>query len=1061
MKIERKPSLAARIGVLVPALLLAVPLAAWAGGLEAVPADYSRWLEPRLAPTPPALAAGDVMVDGKQTPNGVVLLDEEIRLAHSDGSRIRAVHRVLQPLTPRGAERLARVPHPFLSCSETVSVARARLLSPDGATTRMREDLMFVQTPEVLRGCEHYSELAELILLFPRVRPGDRVEYVVVQRADETIPGEFTAFLPIADPWPIRLARRELLLPSPLAARLKSVPVGIDGRAPQSEPVDGPDGHVAFSWRFEDRPSIALEPGRAPVRQSGPGLWLSTLSGWDDVARWYHALVSRLPSTGRGLEEAAAELASDAGDRNGVIRALHRAVARRVEYVGIEFGMARLRPRPPAEVWDSRFGDCKDQAQLLRALLAARGIESHLALVNTAHAGTIEERAPDFRQFDHVILAVPRDDGGYLFCDPTQPGLEAGELPQSCLARHALVVKGERAELIRMPDPHPESLDLRFEVDVDAYGALRGWMRIEADGHQGRMLIADLGRRDREEAIDRTTRFVGRFFPQADVVDLMRDAAAGSGLFAAYFTGRVETEWRGAKLHVPHGGIVLPEVGRGRCRETAFHQPLGTARVAVRYELPAGWAIRGTPPGDLRIDTTAARAQADWDCSGGACEGVLRFTSQRSVIPPAEFPDFRQLVRRTASWLDQPLHIGTEQGVAGSPADGAGDRGGAMEDQPPPVEMPRLPTGEGQLRLVDVQYPRDGDLGARRAALACVRRWFADDPPTALQAGLQVVVIDQVEGRIEASLREIRRLVDLYGSRAPRKLTAWAEYLRADALRELGRVREALPIYEALARARGLSAHRRGWAFLEAARLRATESTAAAVDLLDRAMELDSPALADQLSLCIDLLCRDRHTGEARAALDRAARRHPDRSVELHRRIIEDAAAKLRDGRLQRAALLAEILVPAVRSDDALASLRPRVACLGRSVARTALCEGMARRIGERLQEHPPEWWDEVELDVEALGRDRLVLVLQQLDRSEQVRRFVKGTVELVTHWQVAPDFFGFLIWRCADQLEKSGLSPELASQFRRWSESLPEGIRHSPRSSKRDKSPNERRVPS
>jgi transglutaminase-like putative cysteine protease/tetratricopeptide (TPR) repeat protein len=1003
--------------------------------IEPVPDEFDAWIAPRLAATPAAIERRDPTA-GAGGADGVVLLDEQIFLVRADGGHVVAEHRVVQAATPRGAERLARIPAPFLSSSERISLARARRISPDGRVTEMRDDLAFVQTPQVLRDCEHYSEIAELVLLFPRVRPGDAVEYVVVKEAQPTIPGEFTMFLPVADPWPIRDCRRELLLPRDMGDRLTRVPLGIDAE-PDGETVGGLS---AFRWELGRRAALALEPARAPIRQAGPGIWVSTLRGWDDVARWYAALAADDAGGDASIAELAATLTRGAQGREEIVAALHQAVAREVDYVGIEFGMARLRPKPPETVWGSRFGDCKDQAQLLRALLRHAGIDAHLALVNTAHRGRIEMRAPDFRQFDHVIVAVPEREGGYLFCDPSQAHLRPGELGPSCRGRKALVVRAERAEWVDIPCGESEQLALRFELELDPYGGMKGWMRIEADGYQGRMLIGHLGHGTRERSLEATTDFVGRFFEGVEVVDVQRYEQERGAMLGAYFTAQVETEWRGLKLRVPHGGAILPGVETCRARQTAFYQPLGRSLVEVVYELPEGWGLRGEVPAEQSSSSVASRAHASWSFENGSCLGRLEFEARQRIVPPSAFPSFAGGIEALREWLATPLRIAAEGVVTDSESTGAGE-----SEREEAVRLPRLPTGAGQLRLVDVQYPRNGDLAKRREALVQVRRWFAEDAPTALQAGLEIAVIDQVEGESRKSLEDIRALLDRYGSRAPRKLTAWAEYLMADALREIGQKREALGLYQELAREPGLSPHRRGWAYLEAARVRAENAPLEAMALLDEALRLDSPALCDHVSLMVHLLCQGAPVEVAQDRLQRLASRHPHRSVEAHRRLIEDAAEHLRNGELVPAKAVARVVTPLIAEAESLSELRPKARCLERSLVRTECCLGIARRIESHLSNHAPPWWDDVALDAGALGRDRLVIVLQQLDRSEQARRFVRGTVELISRWQVAPDFFGFLLWRCAEHLEGSGLSPELAEKFRAWSDELPEDVRYVP----------------
>ena len=47
---------------------------------------------------------------------------------------------------------------------------------------------------------------------------------------------------------------------------------------------------------------------------------------------------------------------------------------REVRYTGIEFGEAAIVPHDPAETLAKKYGDCKDKATLLVAMLRAAGI---------------------------------------------------------------------------------------------------------------------------------------------------------------------------------------------------------------------------------------------------------------------------------------------------------------------------------------------------------------------------------------------------------------------------------------------------------------------------------------------------------------------------------------------------------------------------------------------------------------------------------------------------------------------------------------------------------------
>ena len=74
-------------------------------------------------------------------------------------------------------------------------------------------------------------------------------------------------------------------------------------------------------------------------------------------------------------------------------------------------------PNDPETVLARRYGDCKDAATLLMALLAAKAIEGEAALVNTAPAYGLNE-VPTVGTFNHVIVYLPQLD---LYADPTVP----------------------------------------------------------------------------------------------------------------------------------------------------------------------------------------------------------------------------------------------------------------------------------------------------------------------------------------------------------------------------------------------------------------------------------------------------------------------------------------------------------------------------------------------------------------------------------------------------------------------------------------------------------------
>ena len=103
----------------------------------------------------------------------------------------------------------------------------------------------------------------------------------------------------------------------------------------------------------------------------------------------------------------------------------------------------------------NRYGDCKDHAALLEALLAAAGIDSTGALINSDNAYRLP-RVPTLGVFNHVITYVPSLD---LYLDSTAESIAAGYLPSSDLGKPVLLTSerqdGARRRRTRWKKPAP------------------------------------------------------------------------------------------------------------------------------------------------------------------------------------------------------------------------------------------------------------------------------------------------------------------------------------------------------------------------------------------------------------------------------------------------------------------------------------------------------------------------------------------------------------------------------------------------------------------------------
>jgi tetratricopeptide (TPR) repeat protein len=203
----------------------------------------------------------------------------------------------------------------------------------------------------------------------------------------------------------------------------------------------------------------------------GHGTSFSTGESWSSVAEAYRKLAEANidPASVKSL------LPKPGASRMETIARIIAVLQKAVRYTGIEFGEANLQPAPAAEILKHHYGDCKDKAALLVAMLRAAGMEADLALLNTGPGRDVELDLPGM-QFDHAIVYVPPAQGNdELWIDATAEYAALGTLPSMDEGRQALIIAKGTTGLTMTPAPKPDDdrlTELR-EVTLADFGPAR------------------------------------------------------------------------------------------------------------------------------------------------------------------------------------------------------------------------------------------------------------------------------------------------------------------------------------------------------------------------------------------------------------------------------------------------------------------------------------------------------------------------------------------------------------------------------------------------------------
>jgi hypothetical protein len=250
-------------------------------------------------------------------------------------------------------------------------------------------------------------------------------------------------------------------------------------------------------YLFSTVPMLAVD-FKPPAGVSDP----PSFSAWSDVSQWHSLITDSRADISPEMERRVHELTAGLNSEYDKIAALGRFV-QSFRYVEISMDLSHnggVRPHPASEVFTKQYGDCKDKANLLKAMLKAAGIDSYVVVIFSGDRTRVKKDWPSPSQFNHAILAVKITQpssantvidsplGRLLLFDPTDELTPIGDLPVYEQGSYALLCAGKQGDLVQMPVIKPEKnvLVQNIEASIDANGSLSATFKSEATGQVAR-----------------------------------------------------------------------------------------------------------------------------------------------------------------------------------------------------------------------------------------------------------------------------------------------------------------------------------------------------------------------------------------------------------------------------------------------------------------------------------------------------------------------------------------------------------------------------------------------
>jgi len=471
-------------------------------------------------------------------------------------------------------------------------------------------------------------------------------------------------------------------LPSLLSRFVVTVPSGwrVDSVTFNHAPIQPVVTGSTYTWQLENLSQVDYEPASPELTSLVPrvavslfppeGARAATLkpfATWQDVSRWLSELNDSQVILDEAVVSKAKSLTSGATTDYDRVAAIGRFV-QGLQYISIQTGLGRgggYKPHTSAEVLAKAYGDCKDKANLMRAMLKAVGIVAYPVAIYSGDPDYVREEWPSPQQFNHAILAValPNDKrvssmlthpvlGQLLIFDPTDPETPVGDLPDHEQGSFALIVAGQQGGVVRMPVTAPEAnrLERDIRATIGADGSVAASLRERSIGQAAsgeRREFRSASRAEYEKGIES---WVTRSVTGAKVSNIVVTDGQSAGTFTLE-----------AELAAPRYGqlmqnrllIFKPAMVSRRSSlfltEPRRKHPIVLPSIAstetARFKLPAGFQVDEVPD-PVKLEAAFGSYSAVHTVENGELVFTRTLILRRSNLPADQYSAVRSFYER-------------------------------------------------------------------------------------------------------------------------------------------------------------------------------------------------------------------------------------------------------------------------------------------------------------------------------------------------------------------------------------------------------------------------------
>jgi hypothetical protein len=443
-----------------------------------------------------------------------------------------------------------------------------------------------------------------------------------------------------------------------------------------------------YAWELRNLPPINHEASSPSFSSLSPRLAVSffptgttapqirSFANWNDVAKWMTELEDPQMTMNDDLAAKARELTANATTEFERIKAIARFV-QQTRYIAIQLGVGHgggYQPHSAIDVFAKGYGDCKDKANLMRAMLNAVKIQAYLVSITADDRSYVRAEWASPNQFNHCIIAIKiKDDtkapsvvshpqlGRLLIFDPTDPYTQVGDLPEDEQGSLALIDYKESDSLTQMPTTEPDQNRLERNVDVDlaADGSINGTVVENANGQRAALFRAELRRLSAPEYNRAIEGWISRGATGAKTakIDPKDDPDAGRFTLNVAFSARAYAQLMQDRLMVFKPAVVgrLERLGFTEGKRTEPYQINSESySEKVTVKLPTGFTVDEVPEA-AKVSVPFGSYSTTYEVISGQLVFTRTLLLKRSTIPASDYESVRKFFGQVHSAEQAPV----------------------------------------------------------------------------------------------------------------------------------------------------------------------------------------------------------------------------------------------------------------------------------------------------------------------------------------------------------------------------------------------------------------------